>query len=144
MGDSQDLTTSAASAGGADEVAILVANTQAKPVISSSSTDKSYRFPPTKNGGDDDEGEDDGGGDDDEGEPIQWLDREESENEKFSCKKFLFKRLPILKWLPKYKPLEDLVPDAVSGVTVGLTAIPQSMAYANVAGLTPEVTLNFY
>lgn len=63
-----------------------------------------------------------------------------STSSQFSCTKFVVKRLPILGWLPKYKPREDLLPDAISGVTVGLTAIPQSIAYANVAGLTPEVS----
>ena len=57
----------------------------------------------------------------------------------FSCKNYLTRRLPILKWFPLYKVQSDLIPDAISGVTVGLTAIPQSMAYAAVAGLTPEV-----
>lgn len=56
-----------------------------------------------------------------------------------ACKKQVKKKFPILKWLPQYRVQNDLLPDVVSGVTVGLTAIPQSMAYANVAGLTPEV-----
>ncbi|ODM98243.1 Sodium-independent sulfate anion transporter [Orchesella cincta] len=58
----------------------------------------------------------------------------------FSCKKFLTKRLPILKWLPLYSKT-DILPDAIAGVSVALTAIPQSIAYANIAGLTPEYGL---
>lgn len=53
-------------------------------------------------------------------------------------KKTLYKRLPVLRWLPRYN-LEDAVGDLVAGTTVGLTVIPQSLAYANVAGLPPQV-----
>jgi len=49
------------------------------------------------------------------------------------------KRFPILKWLPNYKK-SMLVADLISGITVGLTVVPQSMAYAAIAGLTPEVS----
>lgn len=52
-----------------------------------------------------------------------------------SCrKKLLFKRIPILTWLPNYRK-EYVVSDLVAGITVGLTVIPQAIAYANVAGL---------
>ncbi|KAG5305620.1 S2611 protein, partial [Acromyrmex insinuator] len=52
-----------------------------------------------------------------------------------SCKrKLLFKRIPILMWLPNYRK-EYVVSDLVAGITVGLTVIPQAIAYANVAGL---------
>lgn len=51
--------------------------------------------------------------------------------------KTLKKRLPILEWLPKYKT-EFLIQDIIAGITVGLTAIPQGIAYAVVAGLPPE------
>ncbi|XP_022178528.1 sodium-independent sulfate anion transporter-like [Myzus persicae] len=44
--------------------------------------------------------------------------------------------LPILTWMPKYKK-SDLLYDAVSGVTVALTLMPQSIAYASLAGLDP-------
>ena len=56
-----------------------------------------------------------------------------------SCfKKVLVQRLPILTWLPKYQ-LEASVSDIIAGVTVGLTVIPQGIAYAQVAGLPPQV-----
>ncbi|KYN07566.1 Sodium-independent sulfate anion transporter, partial [Cyphomyrmex costatus] len=52
-----------------------------------------------------------------------------------SCRqKLLFKRIPILTWLPNYRK-EYVVSDLVAGITVGLTVIPQAIAYANVAGL---------
>ncbi|XP_061383535.1 sodium-independent sulfate anion transporter-like [Danaus plexippus] len=68
---------------------------------------------------------------------------------KASCVKFakdmfsmktLKKRLPILRWLPTYNYVL-LIQDIIAGVTVGLTAIPQGIAYAVVAGLSPEYGL---
>lgn len=53
-------------------------------------------------------------------------------------KKMLYKRLPILSWLPNYSK-GDAIGDLVAGITVGLMCVPQSLAYANVAGLPPEV-----
>ncbi|XP_047024578.1 sodium-independent sulfate anion transporter-like isoform X1 [Helicoverpa zea] len=50
------------------------------------------------------------------------------------------RRLPITIWLPKYS-LEYLLRDAIAGITVGLTSIPQGIAYAMVAGLPPQVGL---
>lgn len=49
-------------------------------------------------------------------------------------------RFPILKWLPKYE-LSFLLPDFVAGLAVGLTAIPQVMAQAVIAGLEPQFGL---
>lgn len=49
-------------------------------------------------------------------------------------KKILYKRVPILTWLPKYNT-EDAVGDLVAGLTVGLTVIPQALAYAGIAQL---------
>jgi hypothetical protein len=45
--------------------------------------------------------------------------------------------LPIIDWLPKYNIREDLAPDAIAGITVGIMHIPQGMAYASLAGLDP-------
>lgn len=45
--------------------------------------------------------------------------------------------MPILKWLPKYNVKEWLKGDLTAGITVGVMLIPQSMAYALVAGLPP-------
>ena len=50
-------------------------------------------------------------------------------------------RFPVLKGLPKYS-LQDFVADLVAGITVGVTVIPQGLAYATVAGLPPQVILN--
>lgn len=53
-------------------------------------------------------------------------------------KKMLYRRIPFLTWLPSYGR-QDFVGDLVAGVTVGLTVIPQSLAYSNIAGLPAEV-----
>lgn len=55
-------------------------------------------------------------------------------------KQVLRNRLPILKWLPSYR-LSYLFYDFIAGLTVGLTAIPQGIAYAIVAGLPPQYGL---
>ncbi|XP_068214134.1 sodium-independent sulfate anion transporter-like isoform X2 [Palaemon carinicauda] len=52
----------------------------------------------------------------------------------------LKKRLPILEWGPNYN-LECLEGDVLAGFTVGLTVIPQGIAYALVAGLEPNYGL---
>jgi len=54
-------------------------------------------------------------------------------------KKTLHKRLPILSWLPSYKG-EDAICDLVAGISVGLTVIPQALAYAGIAGLPVAVS----
>ncbi|XP_054461207.1 sodium-independent sulfate anion transporter isoform X2 [Anoplopoma fimbria] len=48
--------------------------------------------------------------------------------------------LPILSWLPRYK-LEWLQMDLLAGLTVGLTTVPQALAYAEVAGLPVQYGL---
>ncbi|XP_038212218.1 sodium-independent sulfate anion transporter-like isoform X1 [Zerene cesonia] len=50
------------------------------------------------------------------------------------------RRLPITIWLPEYC-FEYLIRDLIAGITVGLTSIPQGIAYAMVAGLPPQVGL---
>lgn len=41
----------------------------------------------------------------------------------------LFKRVPILSWLPKYKFKEYFLPDLLSGVTIGIMNIPQVKSF---------------
>lgn len=55
-------------------------------------------------------------------------------------KEFLFKRIHILQWLPNYTR-NDVISDFIAGITVGLTMIPQSLAYAGLAGVSPEYGL---
>ncbi|GFO31479.1 sodium-independent sulfate anion transporter [Plakobranchus ocellatus] len=49
-------------------------------------------------------------------------------------------KLPIVSWLPKYR-CQTFQSDLIAGLTVGLTVIPQGLAYAQVAGLSPEYGL---
>ena len=57
-----------------------------------------------------------------------------------SCtKKQLNRKLPITDWLPKYN-VEYFVSDLIAGITVGLTVIPQGIAYALIAELPPQVS----
>lgn len=53
-------------------------------------------------------------------------------------KKVLYKRIPILNLFGSYRK-EMIVSDLVAGITVGMTMVPQAIAYANVAGLPPKV-----
>lgn len=58
-----------------------------------------------------------------------------------SCtKKVLFKRIPICSWAPKYNIILG-ISDLLAGITVGLTVIPQAIAYANIAGIPAEYGL---
>ncbi|CAM4631905.1 unnamed protein product [Lepidochelys olivacea] len=50
------------------------------------------------------------------------------------------RRLPVLRWLPQYS-LQWLQLDLIAGVTVGLTVVPQALAYAEVAGLPVQYGL---
>ncbi|XP_078230987.1 sodium-independent sulfate anion transporter isoform X5 [Callithrix jacchus] len=52
----------------------------------------------------------------------------------------LQRKLPILAWLPNYS-LQWLKMDFIAGLSVGLTVIPQALAYAEVAGLPPQYGL---
>ncbi|XP_049799026.1 sodium-independent sulfate anion transporter-like [Schistocerca nitens] len=52
----------------------------------------------------------------------------------------LRRRLPILGWLRGYSA-GDALCDAMAGFTVGLTLIPQAIAYAALAGLSPQYGL---
>lgn len=68
-------------------------------------------------------------------ERLKELPKFFKEKAKSICrKKILYKRVPILNWLPNYNT-EDAVGDLVAGLTVGLTVIPQALAYAGIANL---------
>ena len=54
------------------------------------------------------------------------------------------RRFPITLWLPNYKS-SYILPDIIAGFTVGLTVIPQALAYASIAKLHIQVRqLQFY
>lgn len=73
--------------------------------------------------------------------PMNTAVRWATQRAKRSCtRKVLYKRVPILRWLPEYNA-QTAVSDLVAGVTVGLTVIPQAIAYSNVAGVPPQYGL---
>jgi hypothetical protein len=51
------------------------------------------------------------------------------------AKGFFLSRLPFFKWITEYNVRECLFKDAIAGLTVGIIHIPQSMAYALMAGV---------
>jgi SulP family sulfate permease len=53
------------------------------------------------------------------------------------------KQLPITTWLPALSK-EDVLNDALAGLTVAAMLIPQGMSYASIAGLNPIVGLYCY
>ncbi|MFP4255025.1 MAG: SulP family inorganic anion transporter [Halothece sp.] len=55
-------------------------------------------------------------------------------------KQWLGHYLPAVNWIPRYQP-QYLVGDIISGIIVTSLLIPQSMAYALLAGLPPQVGL---
>jgi hypothetical protein len=58
--------------------------------------------------------------------------------EKF--KKFLKRRIFILSWLPEYDKTKA-IGDLIAGITLGLTMVPQSLAYANLANVPAQYGL---
>lgn len=56
---------------------------------------------------------------------------------------FIRRRIPILAWLPSYNS-EKFISDAIAGITVGLTVMPQGLAYATLAGLEPQVIFHLF
>ena len=70
----------------------------------------------------------------DKSENLGWRKKTKSKFRQTFSVDLLKRRLPILTWLPTYN-LDMGVYDIIAGITVGLTTIPQSIAYAAVAGL---------
>ncbi|EFN65713.1 Sodium-independent sulfate anion transporter [Camponotus floridanus] len=60
--------------------------------------------------------------------------------ERKSSFSIIAKYVPVLGWLPRYTRMEA-VSDFIAGITLGLTMIPQSIAYAALAGLTAQYGL---
>ncbi|GAA1479128.1 sulfate permease [Nocardioides aestuarii] len=49
--------------------------------------------------------------------------------------------LPVLAWLPRYRVGRDLSADLVAGIALAALLIPESIGYAGIAGVPPEVGL---
>ncbi|NXO63032.1 S26A2 protein, partial [Phainopepla nitens] len=54
--------------------------------------------------------------------------------------------LPVLDWLPQYSPRSQLLGDIISGLLVGIVAIPQSISYSLLANQDPiyGIYTNFF
>lgn len=63
--------------------------------------------------------------------PSSWAEK---------TKRMLYRRLHIIEWLPKYTKV-NFISDLIAGITVGLTMIPQSLAYARLADLPGQYGL---
>ncbi|XP_054285137.1 sodium-independent sulfate anion transporter-like [Macrosteles quadrilineatus] len=55
-------------------------------------------------------------------------------------RRLLNRRVPVVSWLPQYSA-DKAICDLIAGVTVGLTLMPQALAYAVLAGLEPQYGL---
>ncbi|NXY37980.1 S26A2 protein, partial [Pomatorhinus ruficollis] len=63
------------------------------------------------------------------------------------CSSLSLRRLlPVLEWLPQYSPRTQLLGDVVSGLLVGIVAIPQSISYSLLANQDPiyGIYTNFF
>ncbi|MDD2308962.1 MAG: SulP family inorganic anion transporter [Desulfuromonadaceae bacterium] len=60
-----------------------------------------------------------------------------------SSLRWLTQLIPIIDWLPRYQSAW-LWPDLIAGVTLAAYAVPVAMAYATLAGLTPQAGLYCY
>jgi sodium-independent sulfate anion transporter 11 len=69
---------------------------------------------------------------------YEWKRKARSKVKGACTVELLRRRFPILKWLPSYN-WDFAVYDIIAGITVGLTTIPQGIAYAAVAGLPLQV-----
>lgn len=53
---------------------------------------------------------------------------------------YIIALFPFLEWLPRYNGIW-FIGDLIAGVTVGAVVVPQGMAYATLAKLSPEYGL---
>lgn len=53
---------------------------------------------------------------------------------------YVKRTFPFLQWMKEYDA-DKAISDVIAGITVGLTLIPQSIAYASLAGLDPQVKI---
>uniref|UniRef100_A0A8C3UJH3 STAS domain-containing protein n=1 Tax=Catharus ustulatus TaxID=91951 RepID=A0A8C3UJH3_CATUS len=95
--------------------------------------------------------------------PDTFISLEEHEPTGFSSKEFILEKaraactpgslssslrrlLPVLDWLPQYSPRTQLLGDVISGLLVGIVAIPQSISYSLLANQDPiyGIYTNFF
>lgn len=66
--------------------------------------------------------------------PLKNFENEKNSNLSVKMLEILKRRFYIVNWLPKYDRTKA-IGDFISGITIGLTMIPQSLAYANLANV---------
>lgn len=66
--------------------------------------------------------------------PLEEFTKHKKSSFSENVLKTVKRRLYILNWLPKYDRTKA-IGDFIAGVTIGLTMIPQSLAYANLANV---------
>ena len=71
---------------------------------------------------------------------IEEFGKKKDSNVSARLKKFLKRRIFILSWLPDYDR-SKAIRDLIAGVTLGLTMVPQSLAYANLANVPAQYGL---
>lgn len=69
-------------------------------------------------------------------QPVKWVARDPWHK----VKNYVLATFPIIQWIHKYN-LTWAIYDAIAGITVGIVIVPQSMSYANTAGLQPQFGL---
>lgn len=57
------------------------------------------------------------------------------------CKNFILDRFPLFRWILAYDFRQNTLPDFISGFTIGIVHIPQSLAYTSLALLPPYIGL---
>ncbi|XP_035432984.2 sodium-independent sulfate anion transporter [Spodoptera frugiperda] len=72
-----------------------------------------------------------------EGLPVSWRGAGDKAG---GWARLARRRVPLLRWLPAYDRVSALA-DLVAGVTLGLTLVPQSIAYASLANLPVQYGL---
>lgn len=75
------------------------------------------------------------------GNCYEWKRKARSRVQGACTVNLLRRRFPILTWLPTYN-WNFAIYDIIAGITVGLTTIPQGIAYAAVAGLPLQVKIS--
>uniref|UniRef100_A0A1B6E3L6 STAS domain-containing protein n=2 Tax=Clastoptera arizonana TaxID=38151 RepID=A0A1B6E3L6_9HEMI len=58
----------------------------------------------------------------------------------YHIRKRIYRHVPITLWIQRYNKMDGLA-DVIAGVTLGLTLIPQSIAYSALAGVSPQYGL---
>ncbi|BFZ55559.1 hypothetical protein PYCC9005_002600 [Savitreella phatthalungensis] len=75
---------------------------------------------------------------------LAWIGRHTKTAAKelpYTIPGWLLDRVPVVRWLPRYKWRQWTIWDLVAGLTVGLMLVPQSIAYASVADLPVQYGL---